>query len=166
MCRLKSNAFHLLCTTMPQSKHVWLAWHLSVTASLHCRLRGVQTAKALLMTLSRGSRVKYCTFQIQKSVVLDASLVNAAANLQALGWLAATPLHQHLLVVLLDILSSLLNADAAQQAQQQLSVHANVAQNMQPWTVLLRRTCDGVKESSGSDTQTISKVLHMSMPPN
>lgn len=79
--------------------------------------------------------------------------------MQALRWLAATPVDQHLLVALLAVLSSLLRPDTAQQAQQQLSMHANVTQNMQPWTVLLRRTCDVFKGSSGTDTHILFKVL-------
>ena len=80
--------------------------------------------------------------------------------LQALGWLAATLTDKQLLVTFLDVLSKLLHVDAAQQAQQQISVHANVTLHMHVWTALLQKTLDGVKESDG---QALAKVLHLGM---
>lgn len=78
--------------------------------------------------------------------------------LQALGWLAATLVDKQLLVALLDVLSTLLPADAAQQAQQQAAVHANITLQLHVWTALLLKTLETFRESPEADAQLLDKV--------
>ena len=81
--------------------------------------------------------------------------------LQALGWLAATLVDKQLLVTLLDVLSTLLLADSARQAQQQLAVHANVKLYLRVWTALLQKTLENFKESRETDAQVLKKVVRL-----
>lgn len=85
--------------------------------------------------------------------------VMAVPMLQALGWLAVTLVDKQLLMALLDMLSRLLPADTAQQAQQQVAVHASVTMQLHVWTTLLLKILDTFKESPGTDTQLLEKVL-------
>lgn len=82
-------------------------------------------------------------------------------TVQALGWLAAVLVDKQLLVTLLDVLSTSLHADPAQQAQQQLAVHANVTLYLHVWTALLQKTLENFKESPETDAQLLEKVVRL-----
>ena len=85
-------------------------------------------------------------------------MCNGCPMLQALGWLAAMLVDKQLLVALLEVLSTLLPADAAQQAQQQVAVHANVTLQLHVWTALLLKILDTFRESPEADAQLLDKV--------
>lgn len=78
---------------------------------------------------------------------------------QALGCLTAMLVDKQLLVTLLDVLSTLLDADTAQQAQHRVAVHANVTLYLHVWTALLLKTLGNFKESPGTEAQVLEKVL-------
>ena len=79
--------------------------------------------------------------------------------MQALDWLTARLVDKQLLVTLLNVLSTLLDADTAQQAQQRIAVHANITLHLHAWTALLLKTLRNFKESSGTEVQVLEKVL-------
>ena len=80
---------------------------------------------------------------------------------QALGLLTAMLVDKQLLVTLLDVLSTLLHADNAQQSQQRMAVHGNVTLYLRVWIALLLKTLNTFKDSPATDAQVLKKVLRL-----